>query len=1302
MNEHTDGGGEGAVETEAKDPDFSLVSNWNFREVAWADADVSLLAEEALAIAGLPAPRAHSLQERVLTPGFRAMDVVAVTPPARGTALALALIATERVDPRLRRLQVLVVEPSPPSKLEGLASALGLPNRLSVKRCECRSDAQCAHPTDGTQVLVHSPTASTRTTVGERAMGSPELKLVVLHRVDALLAADRPKIFALLRAKPPHVQLVITTREMTADILCIARDFMPPHRVHGERSPAVISMADEGVQVASYSLRDGRLESTVHVDAARFDKLVTAANGQRLAHLLRVPTELPAVSTLPLFDLRRFGNAPIVRGMREAGVRELRDAQKAHLLKGISDLPNALLRGAPASGKSTTAAVLVLRAVAPFSVVPGVDVLVLVPSVERAQKFKTLLETLGKHTKPSVYVCEGSLKSRPASPPSIVIGKPRQIRQVLDWGNVAPAELKTVVFAQVHEMLDAAYREDPREVLRSLPAFVHVLATGNAEDAAVVREIDEFFNGDRRLLADRLAATRAPGRLAERRVGRALAAVGHDTLRRVVRKLPEFGEPKSASPPSKSKSEANSERKDEQPNERPSDPPAVPSDSEKPAGTNTSEPLVEAEASGRLIGGEPKRTSASSPPAVDWSLVQSLLSVPVERSQEEWDRMHASFADFGLKIPLVLALFQSGLSLPRPLQQRALPALLQGGNLVIEAPRGAGKTTAVMIALLNQLDPNNDKLQAICMAQSGEEVLRDRMASLVPQLQLVVGACTGVEFACDWWDAQVLIGTGVQLLALLCKRGPLIKDLSAVRHLVGFGLDGEGATTERLAEIAAFRRALRPPVQTILVTERVTDGVLCVFNLLNLGFSLISTLEAKGGAGEEASESCSESKKDGRQTEKSDTQADGEVLDANSVRPELPPPAPTVKERQPTVEKQQPAFPIASAASSTRGSRRSTPIPRNFFEEFAFRPELLQALHRMGLRTTLSVQRRAIPALLAGRNAVVRAPAGLGTLGVYLLPLLHRLEPAVGRVQAIVVCQKRSTAAEIEDALLNGYGQCLRFKTRVCLGGERIPEQLQAIAAGVHVVVGVAQRARAIVESAQFDAQSLRFVVFDELDEQLRTGRDHVHAVLRRLAANVQLVFVQREESPWVDEAVRKFLADPLRVCGTDELKAAVQEKESELKPESNGRLPVAKEERKNGFGKPNKKSSDESTASTTTSSSERTLAEIDSRRTTARVETEEDDDEPEEPPEEVTAPFFSEKEEEQEENGESATKSARLDDVQTAPTELLAARLAATRLRGQLLENRLTEFRIYALEEKLGLAHGQPVDVLPPDGLLF
>ncbi|KAI6207237.1 hypothetical protein M3Y99_01858300 [Aphelenchoides fujianensis] len=1598
----------------AEDPDFALISNWNRPAASWDQGRISAVALRIFETAGFERPRPNTLQEQLLTPAFDGMDVVGITPPERGTAFALALVATERVNPRTAGLQVLVVEPWPPSDIEELACAFGLPNFVAVDRCECHSDDECDHPLDGHQILVHSPTASCRTTVAERCMESSELKLVVLHRVDALLAADRPKIFALIRAKPPHVQLVITAVEMTADVLRIARDFMPPRTVKGDRSPAVISMAATGLQVASYSLVNGHFESKVHVNARELDETLTTMIGQRMASMWRVPTEPRDLSRLPPFDLQRCVRAQVVRGMREAGVWELRDEQKAHLLACATDLPNTFIRGPPGSGKSTTAALVVLRAAEPS--IPVVHVVVFVPNAQRAQKFKSMLETLGKYAKPSIYVCEQPTASFSFPSPSIVIGKPRQIRRLITDQLITPANLELVVFAQVHEMLGAAYREDPREVLRSLPVFVPLLATSNSGDAAVVREIDEFFNGDLRVRDERMAATAALGEFADYRLRATIAGIAHATLKGIVKELDDSRAhdtkngketPREAQKPkgeayreAATKNDAKDGAKKElKSSDGPSTSLDAPTDNEMPPNPNgidrsRNEPPTEAaakktdeqpkakgeekaEASGR-VHNEAKRSSSppaaehtktlhcltpfvlercdvqlqaevpehpvvdrpattKGPPRASRSLLQYAVSFPEERSQEEWDRTHGCFADFGLKIPLVLALFQSGLSIPRPLQQRALPALLEGRNLVIEGPPGAGKTTAVMIALLNQLDPENDGLQALCLARTGEEVvrLRDQMEEIASKLRLRVGACeedpVDKQLRLNRRDAHVFIGTNVHIDSCYI---PGVINFSAVTHFVAFerGTEPESRGIGFVGGAGLFQDLLRiekRPIQTILVTERVTDEVLDVCKRMKVDFSLISTIDTNEEAHENSAESSgSQSRQTSQDSADSSDFVHVELLPASSTSSAPQQPLSTASTT--------PIDPAASTVSSpARDKARGLAKGRNTFAQFGLRRELLAALKEMRMVATLLIQRRAIPRILAGRNAVVRAPAGSGTLGVYLLPLLHRLDTAVGRLQAIIVCQKRSTAAEIEDALWNGYGRCLDFKMRVCLGGELVAEQLQAIGEGAQVVIGTVQRVQAILEAPEFDIRSLQFVVFDEIE---RCGREMVHSILRRLPANVQVVLMAREESEGVDQTAREFLSDPLfiskegeantvfvlpkasspsppveelqpspstapivssaasstrsssilrcsfdkfglrrelrvalkrmeipgtvaiqrraippilagrnavvrapaglgtlgayllpllqrldtsvdrvqaivvcekqstaekiedalvngygqcmrfnaHVCREDELLAdqlrtigngvqvligtlqriqsivaapqfdkqslnfvVFDEVEEQLRArcvtvhvllrrlsanvqlvfmargeseavdqtareflkdplfvskegeadeskavdrkdegEASGQLPTEQEERESST----KASSEQSTSLSTSSSSDQALVEVDSRRPTARVPDENDD-------EQQGAVVEKEAEEER-----TSRQAIDVDDASAPvrreflPAETIAHRLAAARLRGQLLENRLTELRIYELEEQLGLAHGQALDVLPPN----
>ncbi|KAI6242415.1 DEAD/DEAH box helicase [Aphelenchoides fujianensis] len=1212
------------------------------------------------------------------------MDVVGITPPGRGSALGLALIATQRVDPHVRRLQVLVVDAELSNDIGVFAYAFGSPTRIGVVRCQCSSDDVCKHSDDDLHILVHSPTASTQTTIAERCMESDALRMVVVHRVDELLAADRAKIFAILRAKPPHVQLVITAAEMTPDILRIARDFMPPRAVGEDRSPAVISMTKEGLQIASYSLVNDRLESKVHVDATRFDTLVTTATEQRLGALSKVPTEPRDLSALPPFEIHRFVPAEVLRGLKKAEIR-LRDYQKAHLHACMSDRPNALIRGPPGSGKSTTVAIAALRAVQHTTA--KVDVVILVPNVERAQKFKTLLETLGKYAKPLIYVCESGAKAYAERTPAIVIGKPRQIRQLFA-SRMISADLKLVVFAQVHEMIAGDYREDPREVLRSLPAFVHLLATSDTGDAATVREIDEFFNGDPQLRDDRLAATKRLGRFADYRLGPTTAAIAHDTLMRVVTKLSEFAassscrkngsEPQVETEKSNSEAdEAEAERKmngDEKPksDDRPLE---VPIDNGKKTSTNEierngSEAVVEEEA--KLADEQPNETSEEKVEATSrledkkakrWALTHRWQPLNPQnpppctthqlQSQKELDRLHRTFADFGLKIPLVLALFQSGLSIPRPLQQRALPALLGGKNLVIEAPPGAGKTTAVMIALLNELDPENDGLQALCLARTGEEVvrLRDQMEEIASKLNLRIGACeddpVDKQLVLKRRDAHahVFIGTNVHFDS--CHL-PRMINFSPVTHFVAFerGIEPDSEGIGFVGGAGLYQDILRlekRPVQTILVTERVTDEVIDVCKRMKVDFSLI----AMPGREEETRE---EGEADGQPKKSSQDSAASDDF----VHVELPPTSSTNETPEQTLPiASTSAAPVVPLVRSPSTDRSTTAAPCQF-DEFNLRPELLNALKKLEIPTMFPLERRALHAIFGGRNAV------------------------------------------IDLELKRFCGEHLSFSTLKCVGGTSVTDQLKAIGSGVQVLIGTVQRVEAIVESEQFDRQALQFVVFDETEELLRTGSEMVHSILRRLRSpNVQVVLMAREESKDVDQTARKFLKDPLFLSkdGERDESQPVDRKEE---GETSGQQPTERTGRESS----SKPSSEESASLSTSSSCERALVEVDSRRTTVRMENEEDDGEQQEAEEGTVVEEVAEEADE----GAISSPTVHHDNVNPSarrepqPTESLASQLAAAQLRGQLLENRLKELRIYELEEKLGLAHGTPVEVLPPN----
>ena len=62
-----------------------------------------------------------------------------------------------------------------------------------------------------------------------------------------------------------------------------------------------------------------------------------------------------------------------------------------------------------------------------------------------------------------------------------------------------------------------------------------------------------------------------------------------------------------------------------------------------------------------------------------------------------------SFQDLGLRAELLRAVNESGYSQPTPIQQKAIPAVLTGGDILAGAQTGTGKTAGFTLPLLQRL-----------------------------------------------------------------------------------------------------------------------------------------------------------------------------------------------------------------------------------------------------------------------------------------------------------------------------------------------------------------------------------------------------------------------------------------------------------------------------------------------------------------------------------------------------------------------------------------------------------------------
>src|SRR5438552_2753950 len=86
--------------------------------------------------------------------------------------------------------------------------------------------------------------------------------------------------------------------------------------------------------------------------------------------------------------------------------------------------------------------------------------------------------------------------------------------------------------------------------------------------------------------------------------------------------------------------------------------------------------------------------------------------------------MNRSFHEMGLSEPLVKHLEKLKFTQPTPIQEKTVPYLLEGKNVVGQAQTGSGKTLAFALPLLERIDPRLLAPQALVLAPTRELVLQ--------------------------------------------------------------------------------------------------------------------------------------------------------------------------------------------------------------------------------------------------------------------------------------------------------------------------------------------------------------------------------------------------------------------------------------------------------------------------------------------------------------------------------------------------------------------------------------------------
>jgi superfamily II DNA/RNA helicase len=166
------------------------------------------------------------------------------------------------------------------------------------------------------------------------------------------------------------------------------------------------------------------------------------------------------------------------------------------------------------------------------------------------------------------------------------------------------------------------------------------------------------------------------------------------------------------------------------------------------------------------------------------------------------------------------------------------------------------------------------------------------------------------------------------------------------------------------------------------------------------------------------------------------------------------------------------------------------------FRELGVLPEIADALERVGIVTPFAIQEMTLSVALMGTDLIGQARTGTGKTLAFGIPVLQRTvvqhdpdyaEMVPGKPQALIVAPTRELALQVSgDLALAGADRGVRVLT--VYGGVGYEPQLDALSAGVDVVVGTPGRLIDLMNRRALDLSHIKSLVLDEADEMLDLG----------------------------------------------------------------------------------------------------------------------------------------------------------------------------------------------------------------------
>jgi ATP-dependent RNA helicase DeaD len=199
------------------------------------------------------------------------------------------------------------------------------------------------------------------------------------------------------------------------------------------------------------------------------------------------------------------------------------------------------------------------------------------------------------------------------------------------------------------------------------------------------------------------------------------------------------------------------------------------------------------------------------------------------------------------------------------------------------------------------------------------------------------------------------------------------------------------------------------------------------------------------------------------------------------------------------------------------------------FTQLGIGSELSKKLGRQGLLQPTTIQEKAIPTLLEGKDILAQAKTGTGKTLAFLLPILEKIDVSSNDIQALILTPTRELALQITQEITKIKND--QTAVLAVYGGQDVDRQIKKLQGAIHIAVATPGRLIDHLKRGTIELTGIKMVVLDEADQMLHIGfLPEVETILHQVPPKRQTMLFSATLNQKVQSLARKYMDKPVSV----------------------------------------------------------------------------------------------------------------------------------------------------------------------------